>query len=58
MTDLVDAWDKTTGKRHPYKVPQHFIGHPRFGANLTDKKPSKALAQAEKAAAKKEEKNA
>lgn len=32
---LVPAYDKTTGKKLPQYVPEHWIGHPALGPNLS-----------------------
>lgn len=44
MARLVDAWDKTTGERLKYLVPEHFIGHKILGPNLVSKPPKKMAA--------------
>lgn len=44
---LVPAYDKTTGEKLPRYVPEHWIGHPRLGPNLSKTPRQKA---AEKAA--------
>lgn len=57
---LVTAWDKTTGVKHPVRVPKHFLGHKVLGPNLVGEEPTKlsapatavANAEAGKAAAK------
>lgn len=49
MALLVDAWDKASGERLKYLVPEHFIGHKILGPNLVSKPPKKkAAASAEK----------
>ena len=42
MAELVDAWDKVTGKRLPHRVPKHFIGHKILGPNMVSTPPAPA----------------
>lgn len=37
MSDLVTAWNKETGKKHPFPVPRHWIDHPTLRPPLSDK---------------------
>lgn len=60
MSELVDAWNKNTGKRHVHKVPKHFIGHKVLGPDLVAEPPRSVVVSeaASVAANKEEEKNA
>lgn len=56
MSDLVAAWNKETGKKHPFLVPKHWINHPTLRPPLTDE-PVPKLKKASAPAAKLETKN-
>lgn len=37
MPDFVTAYNKETGKKHPFPVPRHWINHPTLRPPLSDK---------------------
>lgn len=53
---LVTAWDKKTGEKLPHLVPEHWIGHPTLGKDLTTTQPAPTAAKSVSKTTKKEEK--
>lgn len=48
MAGKVDAYDKTTGRKLPYKVPEAWFGLPKLAKNLR-KTPIQKASEASKA---------